>query len=84
MPRAAVRSPQDEPPQAEGAGRALEGLFFLWLDGNQRPHHVGRITWHMSYDRCMVAYYDMENLEPNWMGSMVIPVEAIVTRKWLL
>jgi hypothetical protein len=76
--------PQGDAPSADGAGRPLEGLFFLWLDDNQRPWAAGRITRHMSYDRCMVTYFDMATLEPSWMGSMVIAGESVVMRRWLL
>jgi hypothetical protein len=82
MPRA--HTPQDEAPTADGAGRPLEGLFFLWLDDNQRPWAAGRIARHMSYDRCMVTYFDMRSLEPSWMGSMVVAGESIVLRRWML
>ena len=82
MPRSTT--PQDEAPSADGGGRPLEGLFFLWLDDNQRPWAIGRITRHMSYDRAMVSYFDLATLEPSWMGSMVISGESIVQRRWLL
>lgn len=82
MPRNST--PHDEAPSADGSGRPLEGLFFLWLDDNNRPWAAGRITRHMAYDRAMVSYYDLITLEPSWMGSMVVTGESIVARRWLL
>ena len=68
---------------ADGANRPLEGMYFLWLEG-QRVYACGRITSHMTYNHLIVEFLDPDTLETMWFGSMCLTTETVMVKRWLL